>query len=154
MNKFLVSLVFAISFITGAFAQSATPTNTLALKGAQGDVSARSSTVTLNENGLNFLWLNDGYDSLAAISYSRGTIKGTKGRLRLQVLGAGDPSNLDEKAYLTLGLAFNVINVVSSGFRVDLFAGPKGFNVADNFKLQSGKGAWVFGFGVSLPIGN
>lgn len=153
MNKFLVSLVFAISFITGAFAQSTSPTNTLALKGAQGDVSARSSTVTLTDSGLNLLWLNDGYDSLAAIAYSRGTVRGTNGRLSIQAIGAGDPNDLDKKAYLTLGLGFNVIRA-ASGFRVDLFGGPKGFNIADNFKLQSGKGAWVFGFGVSLPIGN
>jgi hypothetical protein len=66
---------------------------------------------------------------------------------------SGNPGNLEDKAYLTLGLGYNLFNS-ANGFRVDVFGGPKGFNVADGFKFQSGKGSWVFGVGFSIPLGN
>jgi hypothetical protein len=114
-------------------------------------VSAQSSSLTMTERGLNYLYLHDGHESLTAISYTVAGINGTNGRLRIQMLGAADPNNLDNKAYLTMGLGYNVFSS-ASGFRLDLFAGPKGFNAADNFKFQSGRNSFVFGVGIALPI--
>lgn len=154
MKKFLLSLVLAVSLVAGAFAQSnQLPVDAGTLKPGRGQVGAQSTSFTMTEKGFDFLWLNDGYESLSAISYTVAPIKGTNGRLRLQALGAGNPGSLEDKAYLTLGLGYNLFNS-ASGFRVDLFAGPKGFNVADGFKFQSGKAAYVFGFGISIPLGH
>lgn len=154
MKKFLLSLVLAVGVIAGAFAQSnQLPVDAGILKPGRGQVGAQSTAFTMTEKGFNFLWLNDGYESLSAISYTIAPIKGTNGRLRIQALGAGNPGNLKEKAYLTLGLGYNLFSA-ASGFRVDIFGGPKGFNAADNFKFQSGRASWVFGVGVSIPFGN
>lgn len=154
MKKFLLSLVLAVSLVAGALAQSnQLPVDAGTPKLGRDQVGAQSTTITMTERGFDLLWLNDGYESLSAISYTIAPIKGTNGRLRLQALGAGNPGNLNEKAYLTLGLGYNLFNS-ASGFRVDLFAGPKGFNVADGFKLASGKASFVFGVGFSIPLGN
>lgn len=154
MKKFLLSLVLAVGVIAGALAQSnQLPVDAGTLKPGRGQVGAQSTTFTMTEKGFDFLWLNDGYESLGAISYTIAPIKGTNGRLRLQALGAGNPGNLEDKAYLTLGLGYNLFSS-ANGFRVDVFGGPKGFNVADGFKFQSGKGSWVFGVGFSIPLGN
>lgn len=154
MNKFLAALALVACLVAGAFAQSnRLPVDAGTLRPERGQVGAQSTTFTMTEKGFNFLWLNDGYDSLGAISYTIAPIKGTNGRLRLQALGAGNPGNLSEKAYLTMGLGYNLFNA-ANGFRLDVFAGPKGFNMADNWKFQSGKGSLVFGFGVSIPLGN
>lgn len=154
MKKFLLSLVLAVGVIAGAFAQSnQLPVDAGTLKPGRGQVGAQSTSVTMTEKGFNFLWLNDGYESFGAISYTIAPIKGTNGRLRLQALGAGNPGNINDKAYLTLGFGYNLFNA-ASGFRVDVFAGPKGFNVADDFKFQSGRASWVFGIGVSIPLGD
>lgn len=116
-----------------------------------GQVSGQSSSFTMDEKGVNFLYLHDGKNNLTAVSYTLKSIGGTNGRLRLQMLGAADPNDMNNKAYLTMGLGYNVFNA-ASGFRLDLFAGPKGFNVADGFKFQSGRNSVVFGFGFSLPL--
>jgi len=50
-----------------------------------------------------------------------------------------------------MGLGYNLFNS-ASGFRLDLFAGPKGFNAADGFKFQSGRNSFVFGVGFSIPL--
>lgn len=154
MKKFLFNLVLAASLVLGAFAQSnQLPVDAGTPKLSRGQVGAQSTTLTMTEKGFNFLWLNDGYESLGAISYTVAPIKGTNGRLRLQALGAGNPGNLENKAYLTLGLGYNLFNS-ANGFRVDVFGGPKGFNAADSFKFQDGKGSFVFGVGLSIPLGN
>lgn len=154
MKKFLFSMVLAVGMIAGVMAQSnQLPVDAGSLKPKQGEVGAQSSTVTMSEKGINYLWLNDGHDSLAAISYTIAPIQGTNGRLRLQALGAADPSDFRNKAYLTLGLAYNLFSSANL-FRVDLFGGPKGFNIADGFKFERGKNSFIFGFGITIPIGS
>ena len=154
MNKLLLNLVLAVSLFACAFAQNnQLPVDAGTPKSGSGQVGAMSTSFTMTEKGFDFLWLSDGYESLGAISYTIAPIKGTGGRLRLQALGAGNPGNLEDKAYLTMGLGYNLFNA-ANGFRVDVYGGPKGFNLADGFKFQSGKGSWVFGIGVSIPLGN
>ena len=145
-------LVFAIGLMVAsisAFAQ----TNHLPVDAGtpRGQVSAQSSSFTMDEKGINYIYLNDGHDNLAAISYTLAGIPGTNGRLRLQMLGAADPSDIKNKAYLTMGLGYNLFNS-ASGFRLDLFAGPKGFNAADGFRFQSGRNSFVYGVGFSIPL--
>jgi hypothetical protein len=154
MKKFLMIIAVALSLVGSALAETnKLPIDAGVLRQRPGEVSAQSSTVTMTEKGLNFLWLNDGYDNLGAISYTIAGIKGTNGRLRLQALGAGNPGNLQDQTYLTLGLSYNLFNA-ASGFRVDLFGGPKGFNVSDNFRFTDGPRAFVWGFGLSIPLGD
>ncbi|MBS1722562.1 MAG: hypothetical protein JSS66_06085 [Armatimonadetes bacterium] len=153
MKKLFCVLAAAVTMVCGAFAQSnQLPIDAGTPKLKPGEVASMSSSFTMTEKGLDWLYLNDGFDNLAAISYTIKPIQGTNGRLRLQALGAADPSDMSKKAYLTMGLGYNLFNA-ANGFRLDLFAGPKGFNVADGFKFQSGKGAFVFGFGVTVPLG-
>ena len=154
MKKLLITLAAAMTLAVSVLAQSnqlPVDAGTPPLK--KGEVSAQSSTLTMTETGINYLYLNDGHSNLAAISYTLKPINGTNGRLRLQALGATDPSDTSKKAYLTAGLAYNLFNA-GSGFRLDLFAGPKGFNVADGFKWESGSHSMVFGLGITIPIGN
>lgn len=153
MKRLLVLLIAMVALVATSFAQ--TTTNKLPVDAGvvSGQVSAQSSTITLTEKGFNWLWLNDGYDNLAAVSYTIAPIGGTNGRLRLQALGASDPSDASRKTYLSLGLGYNVFNA-ANGFRLDVFAGPKGFNIADKWEFQRGKGALVFGFGISVPLGS
>ncbi len=151
MNRIMTLLVALVVLTTAAFAQ--TTTNQLPVDAGvkRGDLSAQSSTITMTEKGFNWLYLNDGYDTLAAVSYTLAPISGTNGRLRLQALGAADPSDASRKTYLSLGLGYNVFNA-ANGFRFDVFAGPKGFNIADKWEWQCGRGSIVFGFGVSIPL--
>ena len=152
MNKFLTTVILGISLVAGAFAQSnQLPVDAGTVK-TRGEVSAQSQTITMTERGLDVLWLSDGYDNLAAITYTIAPIKGTNGRLRLQMIGAADPNDSNNKTYLTMGLSYNLFNA-ANGFRVDIFAAPKGFNFADGFKWQEGRGSVVFGVGFSIPLG-
>lgn len=148
MKKILLTIGLAIMTAL-SFAQ----TNQLPIDAGapRGQVSAQSSSFTMDEKGINYLYLHDGKDSLTAISYTIAPIGGTNGRLRLQMLGAADPNDMSNKAYLTMGLGYNLFSA-SSGFRVDLFAGPKGFNAADGFKFQSGRNSVVFGIGIAIPL--
>ena len=153
MKKLLLAVTLgALSVLS--FAQTTSnklPVDAGTVRGS-GQVSAQSSSFFMDEKGFNYLYLSDGHDNLAAISYTIAPIKGTNGRLRLQALGAADPANLNNKTYLTLGLGYNLFNS-ASGFRLDVFAGPKGFNAADGFKFQSGKNSFVLGIGVAIPLG-
>lgn len=115
--------------------------------------STRSTSFFMDEKGFNFTWLNDGHDNLAAISYTIYPISGTNGRLRIQALGAADPSDMGNKVYLSAGLAYNLFSA-ASGFRVDLFAGPKGLNIADGWKWERGRNSFVFGIGLTIPVGH
>lgn len=148
MKKILLTIGLAIMTAL-SFAQ----TNKLPIDAGtpRGQVSAQSSSFTMDEKGFNYLYLHDGKDSLTAISYTIAPISGTNGRLRLQMLGAADPNDMSKKAYLTMGLGYNLFSA-ASGFRVDLFAGPKGFNAADNFHFQSGRNSFVFGIGLAIPL--
>lgn len=152
MNKFFTTLVLGISLVAGAFAQSNQLPVDAGTVRKPGEVSAQSQTVTLTERGLDFLWLSDGYDGLAAISYTIAPISGTNGRLRLQMIGAADPNDSNNKTYLTMGLSYNLFNA-ANGFRMDILAAPKGFNASDGFRFQSGRGSVVFGVGFSIPLG-
>lgn len=151
MKKILVTLALAVMSV-GAFAQF---NNKLPIDAGQPKrgVSTRSTSFFMDEKGVNFTWLNDGHDNLAAISYTIFPINGTNGRLRIQALGAADPSNLNDKVYLSAGLAYNLFNA-SSGFRMDVFVGPKGLNIADGWRWERGKNSIVFGIGVTIPVGN
>jgi len=144
-----VGLAFAAALSFAQVNQLPVDAGTVKLK--PGQVSAQSVSSFMDEKGFNFVYLNDGNDNLAAVSYTIAPIKGTNGRLRLQALGATDPSDSSKKAYLTMGLAYNLFNS-ASGFRLDLLAGPKGFNVADGFKWEGGKNSLVFGVGFSIPL--
>lgn len=152
MKKLLLTIGLAVAAALSYAQTNQLPVDAGTLKVKPGQVSAQSSSFTMSEKGLNFLYLRDGYTNFTAVSYTVAPISGTNGRLRLQALGAADPNDATNKAYLTLGLGYNLFNA-ASGFRLDLFAGPKGFNVADGFKFQSGKNSLVFGVGFSIPLG-
>jgi hypothetical protein len=152
MKKILLTLGLVIVTALSFGQNNKLPIDAGTPKAKPGQVSAQSSSFSMDEKGVNFLYLNDGQSNLSAISYTISPIKGFNGRLRLQALGAADPADTSHKAYLTTGLGYNLFNA-ASGFRLDLFAGPKGFNVADGFKFQSGKNSFVFGFGISIPLG-
>lgn len=151
MKKLLIALGLVLASVMSFAQTNKLPIDAGTPKVKPGQVSAQSSSFTLDEKGFNYLYLNDGQDSLTAISYTIAPIAGTNGRLRLQALGAADPADLRNKAYLTMGLGYNLFNS-ASGFRLDLFAGPKGFNAADGFRFQSGKNSFVFGIGFSVPL--
>jgi len=151
MKKIILTIGLAFATVLSFAQVNKLPVDAGTPKAKPGQVSAQSSSFTMDEKGINYLYLHDGHSSLTAISYTIAPIAGTNGRLRLQALGACDPTDIRNKAYLTMGLGYNLFNS-ASGFRLDLFAGPKGFNVANGFKFQSGRDSFVFGIGIAIPL--
>jgi len=151
MKKIILTVGLALAAALTFAQNNKLPIDAGTLKTKPGQVSAQSSSFTMDERGINYLYLHDGKDNFTAISYTIAPIGGTNGRLRLQMLGAADPNDMSKKAYLTTGLGYNLFSA-ASGFRVDLFAGPKGFNAADNFRFQSGRNSVVFGIGLAIPL--
>ena len=145
MKNILLTLVALVAFGTMSFAQSTTTTT------RQSDgFTAQSQSVELTSTSLNLVYLRDGYDNYAAFTLPMYTFSGTGGRLKLNTFGAFDPNNIERRAYLSTGLSFDVVD--QDGWKLTVFGGPKGFNVADNFRFQDGNRGWVYGVGISLPL--
>ena len=147
MKKIIMILIAVMALLGTALGQTTTTTP----KTKQGQFSAQSTSVDVSSTSLNFLYLRDGFDNYAAFSLPLYTFANTQGRFKLNTIGAFDPNDISRQAYMGLGVSYDVVNTV--GYKLTLFGGMKGLNLADNFRLQDGNRGYVFGLGFSIPFG-
>ena len=147
MKKLMMILVAVLALIGTAFGQ----TTTTAPKTKQGQISAQSQTFDVTSTSLNFLYLRDGFDNYAAFSLPLYTFAKTQGRFKLNTIGAFDPNDIKRQAYVGMGVSYDVVD--TAGYKLTLFGGMKGLNLADNFRVQDGNRGYVFGLGLSIAFG-
>lgn len=148
MKKIIMILIAVMALLGTALGQTTTTTTP---KTKQGQFSAQSTSVDVSSTSLNFLYLRDGFDNYAAFSLPLYTFANTQGRFKLNTIGAFDPNDVSRQAYMGLGVSYDVVN--TAGYKLTLFGGVKGLNLADNFRLQDGNRGYVFGLGFSIPFG-
>jgi hypothetical protein len=148
MKKIIMILIAVMALLGTALGQTTTTTTP---KTKQGQFSAQSTSVDVSSTSLNFLYLRDGFDNYAAFSLPLYTFANTQGRFKLNTIGAFDPNDISRQAYMGLGVSYDVVN--TAGYKLTLFGGMKGLNLADNFRLQDGNRGYVFGLGFSIPFG-
>jgi hypothetical protein len=148
MKKIIMILIAVMALLGIALGQTTTTTTP---KTKQGQFSAQSTSVDVSSTSLNFLYLRDGFDNYAAFSLPLHTFANTQGRFKLNTIGAFDPNDISRQAYVGLGVSYDVVN--TAGYKLTLFGGMKGLNLADNFRLQDGNRGYVFGLGFSIPFG-
>jgi hypothetical protein len=148
MKKIIMILIAVMALLGTALGQTTTTTTP---KTKQGQFSAQSTSVDVSSTSLNFLYLRDGFDNYAAFSLPLYTFANTQGRFKLNTIGAFDPNDISRQAYVGLGVSYDVVN--TAGYKLTLFGGMKGLNLADNFRLQDGNRGYVFGLGFSIPFG-
>lgn len=162
MKKFLSITALLGLIVTSIFASTDSPTPVDQKKAktvyvAQSPKTQKTAlfseqSVTINASVTDFslLYLKDGYDgSYSALAYKVYGLPGISW-LNVNAIGAFDTSTT--KSVYT-GAALGATLYQKNGYSAVIYGGVKGFDITDGFKYQGGKKAWVFGLGVSIPLG-
>ena len=157
MKNTLFAALGLIALSASAFSQTTTTTKPKTQANQGGPVQAQSFDYSVTTTGINLLYLRDGFDNLTALSVPYFTFPNTAGRLSANAIGAADMNNLSHKVYAGTGLNYHI--PVKGGYGIDLVGGLKGFDLANlasgsSAGFSTGKGSWVFGIGISIPIGS
>lgn len=112
----------------------------------------KSIAVTQTSTSIGVLYLVDGKGTSAtAFTVPLYTFPGTSGKLKACTVGALSIGVPQTQIYAGAGLSY-LLYSNSSGYSVTLYAGLKGFNIANSFQAATGAHQAVFGAGVSIPI--
>jgi hypothetical protein len=154
MKKLLLILSFAILTVS-AFAQSQVGIKPWNWQPPvhKGQVTTQSLNVATTASNVSVLYLNDGLsNSYTAFAYPLFQVTGL-GSNKLGLFGVAAASMSSPKTSVYAGTALGYQLVHSNGWELTAYAGLKGLDLSNNFNFQSGgKGAYVFGFGLSVPI--
>jgi hypothetical protein len=151
MKKLLLTLSLAVLAIS-AFAQSEPfgirPMN---WHSKSKTFNTQSLDTQVSSDRVNLLWLRDGYSNdYTALAVPMFKVTGLGNRVSIVGLGAYDSKFSKTNLYAGTGLQVGLIQ--RSGWNVNVYGAYKGLNLGDNFRAAEGKGAWVFGVGLSIPI--
>ena len=138
MKKILLTLTAVMALVVSALAQDEKP---------------KSISVGTGDGKLSVLYLRDGLDdSYRAVSYRLYSLPTVPG-LSINAIGAigGDGNDV----YAGTGLSYSIpTRFLPAGWGFNVVVGMKGFNLSDDFSFASGEGGFVYGFGLSIPIGS
>jgi len=113
--------------------------------------STQSLNVTSTTSSLSVLYLNDGLsNNYTALAYPVFQVTGLGNRVGIYAIGAASMNTPTTKIYAGTALGVNLVK--SSGWDVTAYGGLKGLDLTDQVSYRTGKGAWVFGVGVSIPV--
>ena len=153
MKKLIITSI-AILATASVFAQ--TDTNKLGIRSVNWSPKSKkfheqSLAVSQTSNSISALWLRDGLSNdYTALSYPLAQVTGLGARVNIVALGAYQINSPKTNFYTGTGVSVNLFQ--SQGWKADLYGGLKGFNLTQNATFSSGRNAWVFGVGVTIPI--
>ena len=151
MNKLITASLALAILSAGALAQVSGKITLRPYNWKPKGVQAQSADVSVTADKIKVLWLQDGLsNNFTAFTYPLYKISGLGSRVNVVALGAYQMQTEKTNFYTGTGLSFDLLN--NGGFTVTGFAGLKGFNVSNGFQMPSGKEAFVFGVGISVPI--
>jgi len=151
MNKLITASLALAVLSAGAFAQVSGKITLRPYNWKPKGVQAQSSDVSVTADKIKVLWLQDGLsNNFTAFTYPLYKVTGLGSRVNVVALGAYQMQTVKTNFYTGTGLSVDLIN--TGGFTVTGFGGLKGFNVSNGFSMASGKEAFVFGLGISVPV--
>ena len=143
MRKIILTALMLLVLSSAAFSQAVTTTSS---NKKSDEPTILSEQKYYTSTSLSLLRLDDGEDKLAAFALPRHTFKNSQERVKLNLIGAYNPDNIKEKAYVGAALSLDVIDY--KGFKATAYYGVRGYdfnNAALNFNR-------IYGFGVTIPI--
>lgn len=147
MRKLILAAFAALVLSSPVLAQAVTTTNQ---KGPapkkDGEFSAQSESRSLTSTSLSLLRLDDGETKLAAFAVPNFTFKNTRKLLKLNTIGAYDPEDIGQKAYLGVALSLDIVDY--QGFKATAYYGVRGYDF-NKTALNFGE---VVGFGITIPL--
>ena len=152
MNKLITASLALAVISAGAYAQVSGKITLRPYNWHPAGVQAQSTDVSVGADGIKVLWLQDGLsNNFTAFAYPLYKVTGLGSRVNIVGLGAYQMNNTTKTNFYTgTGVSVDVLN--SGGFTLTGSAGWKGFDLTQNFSAAQGKGAWVLGLGVNVPI--
>jgi hypothetical protein len=165
MNKLIITLMALLVMVSGVFAQasvdtsvarkSTKPFSQFAIRpyGWQDRNSVRAQSLDVSTTGANIsvLWLRDSLtNDYTAFSYPVFEVQGLGNRVNIVALGAYQMNTVKTNVYAGTGLSLDLVN--TDGWKLSGYAGLKGLNLTQNFTAAQGKGMYVFGLSLTVPI--
>lgn len=151
MNKLLALLTSIVVLTVTAQAQLFDKMGIRPVGWQEPGVHTQSTNFGVGANNLSLLWFRDGLNSdYKAVAMPIFQVIGLDNRVQVVAMGAVDNTVSQNNVYLGTGLSVDLYH--DNNFNIKAYGGWKGLNLGSNFSAAQGKEAFVWGFGVSIPV--